>query len=78
MIPTCLICGKPAPDYKPEYCCSGRDCGCQGAPSEPCVCSRECEDAVYNYIGKPYEERRIIAGIEIWKPQVVQSPGESD
>lgn len=64
MIYSCLICGKPVPEYRPQYCCSGRDCGCGGAPTEPCCCSKRCEAAVYDHIGKPFEERRILAGIE--------------
>ena len=59
----CLICGKPVHDYEPEFCCSGRDCGCMGAPMEPCTCSVECERAVYDYIGHPFERRRVLAGI---------------
>ena len=42
---TCLICGKPVPDYEPEICCDGTDCTCQGGPIEPCVCSQECDRA---------------------------------
>lgn len=64
--PTCLICGKPVPDYVPEYCCDGRDCGCYGRPIHPCVCSDACRAAMMNYIGKPFEERRVLAGIPLW------------
>ena len=64
--PTCLICGQPVPDYEPEFCCSGFECGCGGGPIEPCCCSKECESAVYEHIGKPFEERRKLAGIEEW------------
>ena len=39
---TCEACGKPLPDYKPEYCCDGRDCGCYGLPIHPPVCNEEC------------------------------------
>jgi len=63
----CLICQKPVLDYEPEYCCSGRDCGCRGQPMEPCICSSECEDAVYKHIGEEFDQRRILAGIELWK-----------
>ena len=60
----CLICGKRVEDYDPEFCCNGRDCCCAGGPVNPCVCSDECEDAVYKYIGLEYEDRRLKAGIE--------------
>ena len=64
---TCLICGKPVPDYEPKMCCDGYMCGCQGMPIEPCVCSEECDLAVYRYIGKPFDERRKLAGISLWR-----------
>lgn len=35
---------------------------------EPCTCSRECDNAVYDHIGKPFDERRQLAGIEKWNP----------
>jgi hypothetical protein len=66
VMPLCLICWKPVPDYEPEYCCSGFGCGCHGQPSGPCCCSRDCEDAVYSYIGKSLEDRRLLAGIAKW------------
>ena len=40
----CIICGTPVPDYKPEYCCPGHDCGCMGLPMEPPICSQEYWD----------------------------------
>ena len=67
MADPCLICGKPVPDYKPEFCCAGHDCACMGAPTEPCACSVACERAVYDYIGHPFEERRKLAGIKRWE-----------
>ena len=66
MIYDCLICGKPVLDYEPQMCCSGRECGCMGQPVEPCVCSIECERAIYTCIGT-FEDRRIAAGIEKFK-----------
>ena len=60
----CLICSKPLPDYEPTFCCSGFECGCQGMPTEPWCCSVECERAVFDHIGKPFDERRRLAGIE--------------
>ena len=62
----CEICGKPVPDYKPEYCCGGHDCGCCGLPIEPCTCSIKCESALYKHIGATMDMRRKIAGIEKW------------
>ncbi len=59
----CVICDKPL-DYEPEYCCDGHDCGCRGLPIYPPVCSNACSDACLENIGKPMEERRLIAGIE--------------
>ena len=59
----CLICGTPV-QYTPEYCCDGSMCGCQGQPVWPCVCSERCYCALMNGIGKPYEQRRMDAGIE--------------
>lgn len=63
---TCLICGKPVPEYVPKYCCSGIDCGCQGLPLDPCVCSLRCADALFKGIGKPFEQRRVESGIPKW------------
>jgi len=60
----CLICDKPVPRYKPEFCCSGNGCGCMGQPTEPCVCSDQCYDALMAGIGKTLEQRRIDAGID--------------
>ena len=60
---SCIICGKPVEDYNPKMCCDGFECGCMGQPTEPCVCSKECGDAVFDYIGKPFDERRKLAGI---------------
>jgi hypothetical protein len=64
----CMICRKPVLDYKPERCCDGVMCGCQGQPTNPCVCSAACSDAVFNFIGMDPEARRIAAGIERWQP----------
>lgn len=71
----CEICGKPVPDYEPEYCCSGWQCGCMGVPIEPCVCSVECSNALFDHIGMPMDERRKVAGIELWvNPTDPQNP----
>ncbi len=77
----CLICGKPVPDYKPEFCCdvislARIECGCEGLAINPCVCSEECDDAIFSNIGKPFDERRKIAGIEKWTPESEQNDGK--
>lgn len=41
---TCIVCNKEFYGPEPEMCCSGRDCGCNGQPIEPVVCSAECYD----------------------------------
>lgn len=79
---SCLICGKPVPDYKPEFCCdvislARIECGCEGLPIYPCVCSEECDRAIFSNIGKSYDERREIAGIEKWKPEEKKSSEDS-
>jgi hypothetical protein len=40
----CQVCGKEFEGEEPKMCCSGRDCGCLGLPTEPIVCSKECYD----------------------------------
>ncbi len=66
-INTCLICMKPVDNYEPEYCCNGHECGCRGYPTNPCVCSRECDDALYDDIGLTMDQRRIKAGIDLYQ-----------
>jgi hypothetical protein len=39
----CMVCEKEL-DYIPQMCCNAFDCGCQGKPVEPPVCSQECYD----------------------------------
>lgn len=43
----CIVCGEIVSDYKPEYCCDGRNCGCMGKPLEPPICSKECYDKIF-------------------------------
>lgn len=69
-IDTCIICHKPVPDYIPEFCCNGQDCACQGQPIYPCTCSKECDDAIFKYIGLPYEQRRLKANIQLYKDSI--------
>lgn len=63
----CIICQKPVPDFEPEYCCDGRDCGCLGQQIQPCVCSDRCYDALMKGIGKSFDERRKDAGIDLYR-----------
>jgi len=39
----CMICGE---EIEIVMCCNGFECGCQGGPSEPPVCSQKCYDAM--------------------------------
>lgn len=39
----CMICGKEFMGPEPKMCCSGRECGCMGLPTEPIICSEECD-----------------------------------
>lgn len=45
----CEHCQKPVCDYTPQICCDGFQCGCMGRPTEPCVCSTECWNALLNH-----------------------------
>ena len=56
------------PDYSPQYCCNGQDCGCMGQPIDPCTCSKECDAALFDNIGLPMDERRKKAGIALYSP----------
>lgn len=40
----CEVCGKKYDGPEPIYCCNAFDCGCQGLPLDPSVCSEECYD----------------------------------
>jgi hypothetical protein len=37
----CVICDA---EIIIHMCCSGRECGCMGMPTEPPVCSNDCYD----------------------------------
>lgn len=42
---TCMICDTTlSDDYEPGMCCSGYECGCQGMPTNPPICSQVCWD----------------------------------
>ena len=38
----CWGCEKDLIDYNPQMCCSGRECGCIGLPTNPPFCNPEC------------------------------------
>ncbi|WP_458458157.1 hypothetical protein [Pseudobutyrivibrio sp.] len=41
----------PVPlDYKPIYCCSGIECGCQGLATNPAFCDL-CEAQIFDRVG---------------------------
>lgn len=72
MADRCLICRKPVPDYVPQMCCDGVMCGCMGQPTNPCVCSDACADAVFDINGS-FEDRRVRHGIQLWQaPRRIQ------
>ena len=58
----CLICQKPVPGYEPERCCDGFGCSCMAMPTNPCVCSDACGNALFDINGS-YEDRRQRHGI---------------
>ena len=42
----CICCDCKFIGEKPEYCCIGSDCGCQGLPKEPPLCEK-CASIFY-------------------------------
>jgi len=44
----CMNCNKDFLGEEPKMCCSGRECGCMGMPTEPVVCSKKCYDVITN------------------------------
>lgn len=38
----CFCCKTKMPDFEPQYCCNGHECGCYGYPIEPPICSAIC------------------------------------
>jgi len=45
----CVECEKIVGDWEPNMCCSGRDCGCLGLPTNPPICdSDECYEKFMN------------------------------
>ena len=50
----CIVCGNDL-GYEPEYCCNGHDCGCQGYPTHPPICSNKCNYEFDNYNEDEFE-----------------------
>jgi len=46
----CMVCGKEFKGEEPKYCCTGKDCGCMGQPTEPIVCSNRCYKKLPNHV----------------------------
>ena len=44
----CQICGRTLPDYEPQWCCNGTDCGCRGLPINAPYCD-ECWNILMSY-----------------------------
>lgn len=42
----CISCDAEFVGEKPNYCCSGGDCGCQGLPIDPPLCEK-CDRIFY-------------------------------
>jgi len=49
----CEYCGDFVEGFEYKICCNAFDCGCQGRPVEPCVCSEECWNKLINNIPQP-------------------------
>ena len=56
----CIVCGN---EIEIQMCCSGRECGCMGQPTEPPVCSEICYDELMNNIEKYYPKDNIFKNI---------------
>ena len=51
----CEICDA---EIEIHLCCSGRECGCMGMPTEPPVCSKKCYDEFMKKLKEGWEELR--------------------
>ena len=52
----CVVFGK---DIELTMCCSGRECGCMGMPTEPPVCSIECYGELMNNFDKYFTKTEL-------------------
>lgn len=76
----CFVCNGPVPDYIPEYCCNGYECGCQGMPVEPPICSGRCENFLFQIPAarkkdgtyETLEEKKKTWGFKDWKPNQIK------
>lgn len=67
----CVVCGETVENYKPEYCCSGEQCGCRGLPIEPPLCSVKCSSKIYGN-GETYKKNDYISAIEEGKMRTMK------
>ena len=44
----CVVCGVHYTGQEPRRCCDGFQCGCNGQPIDPEVCSETCYDRLIN------------------------------
>ena len=65
----CCVCKQTMPaDYQPEQaCCSGYQCGCQGLPDWPAVCSQACNDQFLK--GQRMKNATITELFSVWLKQ---------
>lgn len=58
----CYSCGVDIPEYVPEMCCDGHECGCMGQPINPPLCDKcygklfDREETYYSLVNKNQEE----------------------
>ena len=65
---SCMVCGKDFMGPEPVMCCSGRDCGCMGMPTEPIVCSQWCYDHLPAFVDQK--------ALDSWKQSEVSVAGK--
>lgn len=56
----CMVCKGPL-GYTPQFCCNAYDCGCQGKPVEPPICSKECYEKWEQ--GTPEERKQYLENV---------------
>lgn len=55
----CWVQGCTTTIEEPQYCCSGRDCGCMGMPIHPALCN-VCFDIIEPYVDKSLERQALL------------------
>jgi hypothetical protein len=53
----CMVCGELFLGEEPKICCNAFDCGCQGRPVDPIVCSEKCYDKLMDGIASTTIEK---------------------